>query len=75
MAHEELRDAQSSLKQAQDQVKKLEKIIAEKESQVVSVEETLGKTIKDLEVQVQCYVITENKTAFNVLPNTGKNPK
>ncbi|NWU63816.1 CENPE protein, partial [Pterocles burchelli] len=52
LAHEELRNAQSSLKQSQDTVKKLEKNISEKESQILSVEETLGKTINELKIQV-----------------------
>ncbi|NXY75167.1 CENPE protein, partial [Glareola pratincola] len=52
LAHEELRNTQSSLKQSQDTVKKLEKNISEKESQILSVEEALGKTIKDLEIQI-----------------------
>ncbi|XP_054058213.1 centromere-associated protein E isoform X2 [Rissa tridactyla] len=52
LAHEELRNTQSSLKQSQDTVKKLEKNISEKESQILSVEEALGKTIKELETQI-----------------------
>ncbi|XP_075356777.1 centromere-associated protein E isoform X4 [Mycteria americana] len=52
LAHEELRNAQSSLKQSQDTVKKLEKNISEKESQILSVEEALGKTIKELEIRI-----------------------
>ncbi|NXK19350.1 CENPE protein, partial [Arenaria interpres] len=52
LAHEELRNAQSSLKQSQDTVKKLEKSISEKESQILSAEEALGKTIKDLEIRI-----------------------
>ncbi|GAB0188919.1 centromere-associated protein E [Grus japonensis] len=52
LAHEELRNTQSSLKQSQDTVKKLEKNISEKESQILSVEEALGKTIKELEIQM-----------------------
>ncbi|XP_009951789.1 PREDICTED: centromere-associated protein E, partial [Leptosomus discolor] len=52
LAHEELRNTQSSLKQSQATVKKLEKNIAEKESQVLSVEEALGKTIKELKIQI-----------------------
>ncbi|NXE22664.1 CENPE protein, partial [Ardeotis kori] len=52
LAHEELRNTQSSLKQSQDTVKKLEKNISEKESQILSVEEALGKTIKGLEIRV-----------------------
>ncbi|XP_028939829.1 centromere-associated protein E, partial [Antrostomus carolinensis] len=52
LAHEELRNTQSSLKQSQDTVKKLEKNIAEKESQILSVEEARGKTIKELEIQI-----------------------
>ncbi|NWU48916.1 CENPE protein, partial [Dromas ardeola] len=69
LAHEELRNTQSSLKQSQDTVKKLKKDISEKESQILSVEEALGKTIKDLEIQVKRYVI-QNKNAFNVFSNT-----
>lgn len=53
LAHEELRNAQSSLKQSQETVKKLEKSLSEKESQMLSVEETLRKTISDLERQVR----------------------
>ncbi|XP_075565422.1 centromere-associated protein E [Pelecanus crispus] len=52
LAHEELRNTQSSLKQSQDTVKKLEKNISEKESQILSVEEALGKTIKELEIRI-----------------------
>ncbi|KAM6270189.1 centromere-associated protein E [Porphyrio hochstetteri] len=52
LAHEELRNAQSSLKQSQDTVKKLEKNISEKESQILSVEEAKRKTIKELEIQI-----------------------
>ncbi|XP_074946836.1 centromere-associated protein E isoform X2 [Phalacrocorax aristotelis] len=52
LAHEELRNTQSSLKESQDIVKKLEKNISEKESQILSVEEALGKTIKELETQI-----------------------
>lgn len=53
LAHEELRNAQSSLKQSQETVKELEKSLSEKESQMLSVEETLRKTISDLERQVR----------------------
>ncbi|NXN66432.1 CENPE protein, partial [Himantopus himantopus] len=52
LAHEELRNTQSSLKQSQDTVKKLEKNISEKESEILSVEEALGKTIKELEIRL-----------------------
>ncbi|XP_010287226.1 PREDICTED: centromere-associated protein E, partial [Phaethon lepturus] len=52
LAHEELRNTQSSLKQSQDTVKKLERNICEKESRILSVEEALGKTIKELETQL-----------------------
>ncbi|NXF34290.1 CENPE protein, partial [Nyctibius bracteatus] len=52
LAHEELRSTQSSLKQSQNTVKKLEKNISEKESQILSVEEALGKTIKELEIRI-----------------------
>ncbi|XP_008936501.1 PREDICTED: centromere-associated protein E, partial [Merops nubicus] len=52
LTHEELRNAQCSLKQAQHTVKKLEKSISEKESQMLRVEEALGKTIKELEIRV-----------------------
>ncbi|NWR74872.1 CENPE protein, partial [Centropus unirufus] len=52
LAHEELRNTQSSLKQSQDAVKKLEKSISEKESQILSVEKTLGKTIEELEIKI-----------------------
>ncbi|NXA22284.1 CENPE protein, partial [Ibidorhyncha struthersii] len=52
LAHEELRNTQSSLKQSQDTVKKLEKNISEKESEILSVEEALGKTIKELEIRI-----------------------
>lgn len=72
MAHEELRNTQSSLKQAQDTVKKLEKNISEKESQILSVEEALGKTIKELEIQVKYYVIIQSKNALNEFSNTVK---
>ncbi|XP_050194004.1 LOW QUALITY PROTEIN: centromere-associated protein E [Myiozetetes cayanensis] len=52
LAHEELRNAQSSLKQSQAAVKKLEKCISEKESHILSVEEALGKTIEELETRI-----------------------
>ncbi|NWX41911.1 CENPE protein, partial [Steatornis caripensis] len=52
LAHEELRNTQSSLKESQHTVKKLEKNISEKESQILSVEEALGKTIKELEIRI-----------------------
>ncbi|NXC68403.1 CENPE protein, partial [Anhinga anhinga] len=52
LAHEELRNTQSSLKRSQDTVKKLEKNISEKESQLLSVEEALGKTINELEKRI-----------------------
>ncbi|XP_071893051.1 centromere-associated protein E isoform X4 [Anas platyrhynchos] len=60
LAHEELRNAQSALKQSQETVKKLEKSLSEKESQMLSVEETLRKTISDLERQLA--EVTENLT-------------
>lgn len=72
MAHEELRNAQSSLKQSQDTVKKLEENISEKESHILCVEEALGKTIKELEIRVKRYVIIQNKNAFNVSSNAVK---
>lgn len=71
MAHEELRNTQSSLKQSQDTVKKLEKNISEKESEILSVEEALGKTIKELEIRVMHYVI-QNKNAFILCSSTVK---
>ncbi|NXM97767.1 CENPE protein, partial [Sylvia borin] len=52
MAHEDLRNTQTSLKESQNLVKKLEKSISEKESQILSVEEALGKTIKELQIQI-----------------------
>ncbi|NXJ09275.1 CENPE protein, partial [Odontophorus gujanensis] len=52
LAHEELRNAQSSLQKSQETVKKLEKSISEKETQILSVEETLGKTITELKIQL-----------------------
>ncbi|NXL53328.1 CENPE protein, partial [Podilymbus podiceps] len=52
LAHEELRNTQSSLKQSQDTVKKLEKKIFEKESEILNVEEALGQTIKELEIRI-----------------------
>ncbi|NXT33126.1 CENPE protein, partial [Pelecanoides urinatrix] len=52
LAHEELRNTQSSLKQSQDIVKKLKENISEKESRILSVEEALGKTIKELEIRI-----------------------
>ncbi|XP_027762952.1 centromere-associated protein E [Empidonax traillii] len=52
LAHEELRNTQSSLKQSQATVRKLEKCISEKESHILSVEEALGKTIKELETRI-----------------------
>lgn len=60
LAHEELRNAQSSLKQSQETVKKLERSLSEKESQMLSVEETLRKTISELERQVRWYIIIQN---------------
>ncbi|XP_064273171.1 centromere-associated protein E isoform X6 [Passer domesticus] len=52
MAHEDLRNTQNSLKESQKTVKKLEKSISEKESQILSVEEALGKTIKELQIRI-----------------------
>ncbi|XP_062430902.1 centromere-associated protein E [Rhea pennata] len=52
LAHEELRNTQSSLKQSQDIIKKLERSISEKESQFLNIEEALGKTINELEIQL-----------------------
>ncbi|XP_025934192.1 centromere-associated protein E [Apteryx rowi] len=52
LAHEELRNTQSALKQSQDIIKKLEKSISEKESQILNIEEALGKTINELEIQL-----------------------
>ncbi|XP_042667809.1 centromere-associated protein E [Centrocercus urophasianus] len=52
LAHEELRNAQSSLQKSQETVKKLEKIISEKETQIVSAKETLGNTINELQIQL-----------------------
>ncbi|XP_018861766.1 centromere-associated protein E [Parus major] len=52
LAHEDLRNTQSSLQESQKTVKKLEKTISEKESQILSVEEALGKTIKELQIQI-----------------------
>lgn len=72
MAHEELRNTQSSFKQAQDTIKKLEKNISEKESQILSVEESLGKTIKELEIRVKHYIIIQSENALNVFSNTVK---
>uniref|UniRef100_A0A8D0FTF3 Centromere protein E n=1 Tax=Strix occidentalis caurina TaxID=311401 RepID=A0A8D0FTF3_STROC len=66
LAHEELRNTQSSLKQYQNTVEKLEKNISEKESQILSVEEALGKTIQELNIRVKRYVIIQNKNAFNI---------
>ncbi|XP_053922333.1 centromere-associated protein E isoform X2 [Cuculus canorus] len=63
LAHEELRNTQSSLKQSQDTVKKLEINISEKESQILSVEKTLGKTIKELKIQLT--EATENLTCVS----------
>lgn len=60
LAHEELRNAQSSLQKSQETVKKLEKIISEKETQILSVEEMLGKTTDELKIQVRCFVIIQN---------------
>lgn len=57
LAHEDLRNAQNSLKESQKTVKELEKSISEKESQILSVEEALGKTIKELQIQVKRYAI------------------
>ncbi|NWI17167.1 CENPE protein, partial [Crypturellus soui] len=52
LAHEELRNTQSSLKTSQDMIKKLEKTICEKESEIHNVEEVLRKTINELEIQL-----------------------
>ncbi|NWZ64648.1 CENPE protein, partial [Acrocephalus arundinaceus] len=52
LAHEDLRNMQSTLKECQNTVKKLEKSISEKESQILSVEEALGKTIKELQIRI-----------------------
>ncbi|XP_051474239.1 centromere-associated protein E [Apus apus] len=59
LAHEELRDTQrelrdtqSSLKQSRETVKKLEESVSEKESRILSVEEALGKTIAELNMQI-----------------------
>uniref|UniRef100_A0A8C0US08 Centromere protein E n=1 Tax=Cyanistes caeruleus TaxID=156563 RepID=A0A8C0US08_CYACU len=52
LAHEDLRNTQSSLQESQKTVKRLEKSISEKESQILSVEEALGKTIKELQIQI-----------------------
>ncbi|NXB76173.1 CENPE protein, partial [Donacobius atricapilla] len=52
LAHEDLRNTQNSLKEAQNTVKKLEKSISEKESQILSIEETLGRTIKELQIRI-----------------------
>ncbi|KAF2988554.1 hypothetical protein EK904_006208, partial [Melospiza melodia maxima] len=51
LAHEDLRNTQNSLKESQKSVKKLEQTVSEKESQILSVEEALGKTIKELQIQ------------------------
>ncbi|XP_064566971.1 centromere-associated protein E isoform X3 [Zonotrichia leucophrys gambelii] len=52
LAHEDLRNTQNSLKESQKTVKKLEQTLSEKESQILSVEEALGKTIKELQIQI-----------------------
>ncbi|XP_018782349.3 centromere-associated protein E isoform X15 [Serinus canaria] len=52
LAHEDLRNTQNALKESQKTVKKLEKSISEKEIQIMSVEEALGKTIKELQIQL-----------------------
>ncbi|NWW55145.1 CENPE protein, partial [Pedionomus torquatus] len=52
LAQEELRNTQISLEQSQDTIKKLEKNISEKESQILSVKEALERTIKDLKIQI-----------------------
>ncbi|XP_039557941.1 centromere-associated protein E [Passer montanus] len=52
VAQEDLRNTQNSLKESQKTVKKLEKSISEKESQILSVEEALGKTIKELQIRI-----------------------
>ncbi|NWX86261.1 CENPE protein, partial [Nothoprocta pentlandii] len=52
LAHEELRNAQSSLKKSQDMIKKLEKSISEKEDEILNIEEALRKTINELEIQL-----------------------
>ncbi|XP_054151597.1 centromere-associated protein E [Melozone crissalis] len=52
LAHEDLRNTQNSLKESQKTVKKLKQTVSEKESQILSVEEALGKTIKELQIQI-----------------------
>ncbi|NWW70794.1 CENPE protein, partial [Climacteris rufus] len=69
LAHEELRNTQSSLKQSENTVKELEKNISEKESQILNIEETLGKTIKELQTQIsqmteEMKIITSERDEF-----------
>uniref|UniRef100_A0A8C9UG71 Centromere-associated protein E n=1 Tax=Serinus canaria TaxID=9135 RepID=A0A8C9UG71_SERCA len=52
---EDIKDTVSM--ESQKTVKKLEKSISEKEIQIMSVEEALGKTIKELQIQVKLYAI------------------
>ncbi|XP_019381632.1 PREDICTED: centromere-associated protein E isoform X4 [Gavialis gangeticus] len=52
LAHEELRDAQSSLKQYQQNIKELEEGLSKKRSEIVNVQESLQATIGELELKV-----------------------
>ncbi|XP_059578334.1 centromere-associated protein E isoform X3 [Alligator mississippiensis] len=52
LAHEELRDAQSSLKQYQQNIKELEEGLLKKRSEIVNVQESLQATIGELELKV-----------------------
>ncbi|XP_010215383.1 PREDICTED: centromere-associated protein E [Tinamus guttatus] len=52
LAHEELRNTQNSLKKSQDMIKKLEKNISEKESEILNIDEMLRKTVNELEIQL-----------------------
>ncbi|XP_067424353.1 centromere-associated protein E [Emydura macquarii macquarii] len=52
LAHEELRNAQSSLKQHQKTIEELEKNISEKRSEILNVQDTLGETVGELELKI-----------------------
>ncbi|KAM9142729.1 centromere-associated protein E [Pangshura tecta] len=52
LAQEELRNAQSSIKQYQKAVEELEKDISEKRSAILNVQDTLGETVGELELKL-----------------------
>ncbi|XP_039397723.1 centromere-associated protein E isoform X2 [Mauremys reevesii] len=52
LAQEELRNAQSSIKQYQKTVEELEKDISEKRSEILNVQDTVGETVGELELKI-----------------------